>query len=81
MKFAAIPTAFIVAASLSACVVAPVPPPGAPAAYVAPVEPPVGVAIVGPTYASPGPGWAWRYHPHYGWGWYHPHIGWHRGWR
>ncbi len=38
-------------------------------------------AIVKPTYAVPGPGYSWRYHPHYGWGWYHPRLGWHLGWR
>ena len=42
---------------------------------------PPGVAYVGPTYASPGPGWAWEYHATYGWGWHHPQYGWHRGWR
>jgi len=36
---------------------------------------------VQPTYASPGPGYAWEYHAHYGWGWRHPQYGWHRGWR
>ncbi len=43
--------------------------------------PPAGVVYVAPTYASPGPGWAWEYHPTYGWGWRHPQYGWHRGWR
>jgi len=42
---------------------------------------PAGVAYVGPTYAVPGPGYYWRYHPHYGWGWWHARYGWHRGWR
>lgn len=42
---------------------------------------PVGVAYVAPTYAIPAPGYAWRYHATYGWGWWHPHYGWHRGWR
>ena len=62
-------------AALSGCIVAPapVPPPG--------VVVPAGVVYVGPTYATPGPGYAWRYHAHYGWGWYHPEYGWHRGWR
>ena len=81
MKFAAIAAALAAAASLSACVVAPVGPVHGAALYAAPIEPPVGVAIVGPTYVSPGPGWGWRYHPRYGWGWYNPHAGWHRGWR
>ena len=42
---------------------------------------PVGVAYVAPTYEVPGPGYAWRYHPNYGWGWHHPYYGWHRGWQ
>jgi hypothetical protein len=42
---------------------------------------PAGVAYVAPTYESPGPGWGWRYHEKYGWGWYHPEYGWHRGWK
>jgi hypothetical protein len=42
---------------------------------------PVGVAYVEPTYAIPGPGYEWHYHPAYGWGWHHPYYGWHRGWR
>ena len=41
---------------------------------------PAGVAYLGPTYAVPGPGYAWAYHPSYGWGWHHPYYGWHRGW-
>ena len=36
---------------------------------------------VEPTYASPGVGWVWEVHPRYGWGWHHPHEGWHKGWR
>ena len=36
---------------------------------------------VAPTYASPGPGWAWEQHNTEGWGWRHPDHGWHRGWR
>ena len=44
--------------------------------YVAPA----GVAYVAPTYAIPGPGYGWAYHPHFGWGYYHPGWGWHRGW-
>lgn len=44
--------------------------------YVAPP----GVVYVRPTYVIPGPGYVWHYHVHHGWGWYHPHYGWHRGW-
>jgi hypothetical protein len=57
------------AAMLGGCVVAE--PPGVPA----------GVTYVEPGYAIPGPGYAWRYHANHGWGWWHPHYGWHRGWR
>ena len=57
----------------SGCIVAPTRHGGA-------VVEPVGV-YVAPTYASPGVGWAWAYHPQYGWGWRHPDHGWHRGWR
>jgi hypothetical protein len=47
---------------------------------VAPARP--GAAVyVEPTYVSPGPGWVWQFHGGYGWGWHHPHHGWHRGWR
>jgi hypothetical protein len=42
---------------------------------------PVGVNYVEPTYAMPGPGYAWQYHPEHGWGWHHPNYGWHQGWR
>jgi hypothetical protein len=42
---------------------------------------PAGVVYVAPTYAVPGPGFAWRYHPKFGWGWRHPKFGWHRGWK
>jgi len=59
------------AVTLSGCIVAPPRP-----AYAAPP----GVVYVAPTYASPGIGYAWEYHPHYGWGWHHPQYGWHRGW-
>lgn len=61
---------FAVAVLLSGCVVAP-----------RPVDAPPGVVYVGPTYASPGAGYEWRYHHTYGWGWYSPRYGWHRGWR
>jgi len=33
---------------------------GACVSYVPSPEPPAGVAVIAPTYASPGPGWAWR---------------------
>ena len=64
--------------TVSGCVVAPVPGYhyGADGYYA-----PAGVAFVAPVYAAPGPGWGWRYHPAYGWGWYHPQYGWHQGWR
>jgi len=71
-----------IGASLTGCVVAPVPArpvvvnPGP--VYVSPAPAPVYVA---PAYASPGVGWVWIQHPHYGWGWHHPEHGWHRGWR
>ncbi|MFH0133016.1 hypothetical protein [Variovorax sp. EL159] len=58
---------------LTGCVVAPA---TIRPAYVAPA----GVAYVAPTYAMPAPGYVWRYHVHYGWGWHHPTYGWHRGW-
>ena len=65
--------------ALAGCVVAPV--------GVEPVHggraygPTPGVVYVAPTYAMPGPGYAWQYHGRFGWGWRHPHNGWHRGWR
>jgi hypothetical protein len=69
-----IPTALL-AISLAGCVVEPAR--VRPAAVVAPP----GVVYVEPAYASPGVGYAWEYHPRYGWGWHHPQRGWHRGWR
>ena len=36
---------------------------------------------VEPGYPSPGIGWNWQFHTYFGWGWHHPHHGWHRGWR
>lgn len=48
-------------------------------AYPVTIAPP-GVTYVAPTYAIPGPGYAWAWHPRYGWGWHHPTWGWHRGW-
>lgn len=62
--------------TLAGCVVA------SPGGYPpAGVVVPAGVAYVGPTYAVPGPGYAWAHNPRYGWGWRHPSHGWHRGWR
>jgi len=63
--------------AVSGCVVAPAPgyAYGADGYYA-----PAGVVYVAPTYVAPGPGWGWRYHAEYGWGWYHPRYGWHRGW-
>jgi hypothetical protein len=58
---------------ISGCVVQPVP--------VAPAAPPPGVTYISPSYASPGYGYVWQYHPQFGWGWHHPKFGWHRGWR
>lgn len=42
---------------------------------------PPGVTYVAPYYPLPGAGYVWDYHPRYGWGWNHPSLGWHRGWR
>lgn len=42
---------------------------------------PPGVVYVSPAYPMPAPGYVWTYHAHFGWGWYHPLHGWHRGWR
>ncbi|VTU15460.1 MULTISPECIES: hypothetical protein [unclassified Variovorax] len=64
----------LAAALLAGCVVQPAVP-------YAGYEAPPGVAYVAPTYAIPGPGFVWAYHPRYGWGWHHPQQGWHRGWR
>lgn len=66
-------------AALSGCVVTPVgyEPGYGGQGYGAPS----GVVYVAPTYAMPGPGYAWRYHGRYGWGWNHQSRGWHRGWR
>ena len=62
----------LAASALTGCIVAPVGP-----AYDAPP----GVVYVAPTYAIPAPGYVWGYHGRFGWGWRHPHLGWHRGWR
>ena len=72
MKTSRTLSAALLTAALAGCVVVPVQP-----AYVAPS----GVVYVAPSYAVPGPGYVWVYHAHYGWGWHHPHDGWHRGWR
>lgn len=40
-----------------------------------------GAVYVAPGYDSPGPGYVWQLHGQFGWGWRHPHRGWHRGWR
>ena len=65
--------ALVLAATvLTGCIVAPVGP-----GYDAPP----GVVYVAPTYAIPAPGYVWGHHARFGWGWRHPHLGWHRGWR
>lgn len=68
---------FALPLAVAGCVVAP-----APIRVVAPpnVVAPPGVVYVGPAYALPGPGYVWVHHPRFGWGWHHPHAGWHRGW-
>jgi hypothetical protein len=73
MKLIVFISATLLAVGLAGCVVAPVEP-----TYMGP---PPGVVYVAPTYPTPGPGYAWSYHGNYGWGWYHPGRGWHRGWR
>jgi len=60
-----------------AMVVAPAPVMVAPAPVVVAPSP----VYVEPTYASPGVGFVWEFHPRFGWGWRHPVHGWHRGWR
>ncbi len=78
--------ALVSSAALGGCVVESAPGPGprayAPAGYVAAsaYAPPPNVVYVRPAYASPGAGYIWRYHRRFGWGWWHPHYGWHRGW-
>ena len=62
MKSVAIITGMLL---LAGCVVAPVP--GGVAPPVAVVAPP-GVVYARPAYPLPGPGYAWTYHPRYGWG-------------
>ncbi|MEO7106249.1 MAG: hypothetical protein ABIZ09_07755 [Rhodoferax sp.] len=75
MKFSIVTIAAAACATvaLSGCVVVPA---RVQPAYAAPA----GVVYVAPTYAMPGVGYAWQYHPRYGWGWHHPSYGWHRGW-
>lgn len=86
-KVLSIPLLLAAATSLTACIV-----PGrhgpvvvAPPVVVRPapvvVAPPAPVYVAPPVYGIPGPGYLWQYHPRYGWGWHHPHRGWHRGWR
>jgi hypothetical protein len=60
-------------ATTSGCIVAP----ARPVMVAAPAQ----SVYAEPTYASPGVGWAWEFHPAFGWGWHHPQHGWHRGWR
>ncbi len=72
MKAVAVLPILILASAFSGCVIAP-----ARGGYAAPA----GVVYVEPTYASPGEGYAWEYHPSYGWGWHHPQRGWHKGWQ
>ncbi|WP_418320712.1 hypothetical protein [Piscinibacter sakaiensis] len=61
-------------ALLAGCVVAPLP--GHHGGHH-----PRGAVYVAPTHASPGHGYVWGHHHRRGWGWRHPHRGWHRGWR
>ncbi len=79
IRIAGLLSAAAVVVAVSGCVVTP---PSVRPAYVEPAyAAPPGVVYVQPTYASPGPGYVWAYHAHYGWGWRHPQYGWHRGWR
>lgn len=78
MKLKLVAAAIVSGAALAGCVVQPaVIRPVYPAGY----GPPPGAVYMAPTYAVPGPGYVWLYHPNYGWGWHHPDRGWHRGWR
>jgi hypothetical protein len=69
------------AASLSACIVAPHRPyvqEAAPAAYTtAPAPVAVNPVHVAPSYPQPAYGYFWAYNPFWGWGWRHQHHGWH----
>lgn len=61
----------------------PAPPAAAPVGAALPppgVVVPAGVVYLPPAYQSPGVGWVWEFNPRFGWGWHHPHYGWHRGW-
>jgi hypothetical protein len=73
-RLLALASTAVVAVALTGCIFAP---PAPRPVYAAPP----GVVYVQPTYVSPGVGYVWEYHPHYGWGWHHPQYGWHRGWR
>jgi len=67
--------ALVLGGALSGCVVAPV-------GYAEPpAVAPAGVVYVAPVGVAPAPGYSWRYHAEFGWGWWHPEHGWHRGWR
>ena len=85
LKVTGLAMATSIAVLTSGCVVAPLPPPHTVRVQPVVVEPayapPPGVVYVQPTYALPAPGYAWRYHANFGWGWRHPGYGWHRGWR
>jgi hypothetical protein len=86
MKFSTLTyiAAVCTTAALSGCVVAPVgmEPGYGGQRYGGPVyATPPGVVYVAPTYAIPGPGYAWQFHSRFGWGWHHANLGWHRGWR
>ena len=72
-----IATSLAMAITLAGCIVAPARVAVAPPEVVVPA----GVIYVAPSYAVPGPGYAWAHHPRYGWGYRHHHHGWHRGWR
>lgn len=71
--------ALAIAASLAGCAIEPVA--VRPVVHAGVYATPPGVTDVAPTYAMPAPGYVWMHHPHYGWGWHHPELGWHRGWR
>ena len=94
MKIPELGLTAVIVAALSGCVVAPVgvrPGYGGPVhggqVYGGPVqaEPeyvvPPGVVFIAPTYALPAPGYYWRHHARFGWGWRHRAHGWPRGWR
>ena len=72
-------------AALAGCMIAPLPTQPAyndGSGYANPgYAAPPAVIYVAPTYAMPGPGFAWQHHAQFGWGWRHPNRGWHRGWR